>query len=146
MTKNRHKIRVSAKGFFFNLKGEVLLVEGKRPEKGEIYFCAPGGGVEEGESLKAALERELIEETGYRGVVGEIVFCQDYDNPDHSRNFEVFFIGTINENKRRVGEGDHKSKFISKEKFESTIFYPKGIDPFELRKKEGVGYKTYLHS
>ena len=141
---NRYKIRISAKGFFFNSKGEVLLIEGKQPEKGKTYYCAPGGGVEDGENLRVALKRELIEETGYSGIVGDIVFCQDHKHPDYCINFEVFFMGTIDESKRRAGEGDHKSKFVAQKEFENINLYPKEINPFELRKKEGTEYKTFL--
>ena len=141
---NKYKIRISVKGFFFNSKGEVLLIEGLRKEKGESYLCAPGGGVEDKESLEKALERELIEETGYTGGADKIVFCQDYQNPDMGRNFEIFMVGKIDEEVERVDSEDHKSKFITKEEFENIEFYPKGINPFLLQGKEGIEYGTYL--
>ncbi|HEV8147340.1 MAG TPA: NUDIX hydrolase [Bryobacteraceae bacterium] len=46
-------------------RGSILLVErGREPLKG--YWSLPGGLVEAGERLEAALERELLEETGLR--------------------------------------------------------------------------------
>src|SRR5260370_29429794 len=56
-------------------RGSILLVErGREPLKG--YWSLPGGLVEPGELLEAALEREMLEETGLR------VRC--------TRQFEVF--------------------------------------------------------
>ncbi len=143
---NRYKIRISAKGFFFNSKDEVLLVEGKRKDRGKVYYCAPGGGVEDGESMNSALERELVEETGYSGKTEKFVFCQDYFGPEKVRSLEVFFAGTIDESIEKKIEGDHKSRFISKEEFDNIEFYPERINPFELKGKEGIEYISYLNS
>jgi 8-oxo-dGTP pyrophosphatase MutT (NUDIX family) len=60
-----YKMRISAKAICFNNKGEVLLVKGKTLYEGKEFWCVPGGGVEEGESLFTAAEREVLEETGY---------------------------------------------------------------------------------
>ncbi len=38
------KYRISAKGFFFNNKNELLLVKGKTLYNGQEFWCAPGGG------------------------------------------------------------------------------------------------------
>lgn len=44
-----------------------------RVKDGRYYCVLPGGGVEEGESLRGACERELLEETGLRGRVGDLL-------------------------------------------------------------------------
>lgn len=49
---------------FHHQKDRVMTV---RNETGHYFL--PGGGMEEGESHLECLERELIEETGYRGVI-----------------------------------------------------------------------------
>lgn len=51
-------------GFIFSADGKVLLGHSK---KGGVYqdqLIVPGGGVEEGESKRDALRREMLEETG----------------------------------------------------------------------------------
>ena len=54
----------------------VLLVE-FQTEAG-IYFTLPGGGVEAGELLHRAVEREVFEETCARVDVGRLVLAWEY--------------------------------------------------------------------
>lgn len=48
---------------------EVILVKQFRPGSKRVLLELPGGSAEAGEDLTAAMERELLEETGYRGKV-----------------------------------------------------------------------------
>lgn len=52
-----------AAGVCINEKNEVLLVLQGPPEE-EKKWAVPAGGVEQGESLRACIEREFFEETG----------------------------------------------------------------------------------
>jgi len=139
-----YKIRLSSKGLFFNDQGELLLVKGRHPGSSgvEEYWSAPGGGVEEGESLKEAVEREFLEETGYHGQAAEIVFVQDYINYWNNRALEIFFIGRVLKKDKSV-TADHQSKFFPEDKFKKIVFFPEGINPFELKK--GVRYSEKLN-
>jgi ADP-ribose pyrophosphatase len=46
---------------------KVILVKQFRPGPAKILLGMPGGGVNSGEDIKIAIERELLEETGYKG-------------------------------------------------------------------------------
>jgi len=57
---------------------KVILAKQFRPGPNEIILELPGGGIEKGEILEPAMERELLEETGYRGsakLIAETFDC-----------------------------------------------------------------------
>ncbi len=51
------------------------------------YWCVPGGGVDDKESLTAALQREMIEETGIKPDVGNLLYIQQF-KPKHRSGLE----------------------------------------------------------
>jgi len=55
--------RVSLKCLIKNDDGELLLVK----EAGRDFWDLPGGGMDHGENIDAAIARELLEEVGYVG-------------------------------------------------------------------------------
>lgn len=54
------------------------------------FWCIPGGGLEEGESLHEGLHREMLEETGVTPNIGKLVFIQQYQ--ENEREFLEFFF------------------------------------------------------
>jgi len=54
------------------------------------YWCTPGGGLEDGESLHDGLMREMIEETGVAPVIGKLLLIQQYK--DEKREYLEFFF------------------------------------------------------
>ena len=50
------------------------------PQKG--YWTPPGGGVEKGESIEEAVEREVLEETNMRVLKQKLIGYQDVFEPD----------------------------------------------------------------
>lgn len=70
MTRPRPEVAVA--GIAFDPAGRVLLIErGRGSARGQ--WTVPGGRVEGGETLAAALRREMLEETGLEVQVGALV-------------------------------------------------------------------------
>ena len=66
-----------------NYKGNAFVKESE-------YWCTPGGGVDIGEPLIPALEREMIEETGIKPVVGNLLYIQQFEHKGWE-HLEFFF-------------------------------------------------------
>lgn len=63
---------------------------GDRTGKDHPYWCLPGGGVDVGEALLPALEREMIEETGIAPEIGNLLYIQQFTYND-TEQLEFFF-------------------------------------------------------
>lgn len=50
----------------------------------------PGGGIDQGESLETALDREMREETGIAPVIGNLLYIQQYVS-EGQEQLEFFF-------------------------------------------------------
>jgi ADP-ribose pyrophosphatase YjhB (NUDIX family) len=74
------RLRRSARLAVLNELGQILLFNYERSDRaGELAWCTPGGGLNEGESFEEAAKRELWEETGLRDVeLGPCVWTRDF--------------------------------------------------------------------
>ena len=55
-------------------------------------WCAPGGGVEAGQSLPDILRREVFEETGLTIEVGALALVNEFHDPDRGfHQVDLFF-------------------------------------------------------
>jgi len=83
MSESESSIRVAAKAVIID-DGQILLTRNLNPNDpdGE-FFLLPGGGQNYGETLKDCLRREVLEETGYSALVGDVLWVRDYLGANH---------------------------------------------------------------
>ncbi len=74
-------IRNSAKALI--LRDGKLLTTKNLSQFNEIYYLLPGGGVNHGETVVAALERECMEEAGVRVKVKNLRYVREYIADHH---------------------------------------------------------------
>lgn len=90
----QHTRRICVRGLIYK---DGKLFGQKLRNTGGDWWCTPGGGVDEMESLHAALTRELIEETGVKPVIGRLILIQQFatnDTTSHveKEQLEFFFL------------------------------------------------------
>jgi 8-oxo-dGTP diphosphatase len=72
-------------------EGRALIVQrGAEPRRGE--WTVPGGLVELGETLRAATEREVLEETGLVVKAGEVLDVFDSIHPDAEGRTQYHYV------------------------------------------------------
>ncbi|GAA6140641.1 NUDIX hydrolase [Hydrogenophaga sp. 5NK40-0174] len=86
------KHRISA-GALVEEHGRLLLVRHRRPKVYD-FWVAPGGGVKGTETLAAAAEREVREETGLSVVAQKLVYVEEFFNPE-TRYCKFWFVARL---------------------------------------------------
>jgi len=85
-------IRIRAAGILVR-DGQILLV--RHEKNGKSYWLIPGGGVDFGETVEAALIREYQEEVGLKIKVGKLVLVHDSIPPNrHRQVLNLYFLVT----------------------------------------------------
>ena len=82
--------RVTVRGII--IKDGKLFAQRLNNHDGSVrdYWCTPGGGLDDDESLHDGLTREMIEETGVTPVIGKLLYVQQYAD-DKREYLELFF-------------------------------------------------------
>lgn len=97
------RLRVRANGILMR-DDKILLVKINSPTTEQPFWMPPGGGVDYGEHLRKAVEREMLEETGLTVKAEELVLVSEYlKKPWHA--VEFYFICT-EENRLKAVLGD----------------------------------------
>ena len=73
--------------------GEMLFVQ--HAKRDHTYWLLPGGGVEVGETMREAAEREVLEETGHTTRVGQLLVVCEAIEPAERHLINVVFAGTV---------------------------------------------------
>lgn len=71
--------RVNVRGIIYK-NGKILAQQLTPDHLGNErnYWCTPGGGMDDLESLHQGLTREIIEETGIKPKIGKLLFIQQF--------------------------------------------------------------------
>lgn len=88
--------RIAARGIIVE-NGNLLCLRLK-PYKGQPndYWCVPGGGIDPGEPLVTAVEREITEELGVKPEVGNLLYIQQFAGASSGREDLEFFFHITN--------------------------------------------------
>jgi 8-oxo-dGTP diphosphatase len=80
------KFNVTARGLIIH-EGKLLICR-LRPT--DDFTCLPGGKLDIGETIEHTMHRELVEETGIKPVVGNLLFINQLIN-DTDHRIEFFY-------------------------------------------------------
>ena len=134
----------------------VLLVEFN--DENGLHYNLPGGGVEAGESLIQAVEREVFEETAVRVDVGQVAFIYEYAphlaqaryGPVHSLTtiFECSLQnGEVPQMPEKPDQNQTGVKWIPLNQLNQVVLYPNIRDQIIAysKHKQGVGLLEEQH-
>lgn len=136
--------RQAARALVLDPDDRVLLVRFVHPQSGEEFWTTPGGGLDPGESLGAALKRELREETGLLEFeLGPIVWTrrEEFEWADQMLNQseEIVLVRVPSFEPRPelsaeqlAAEGVHEVRWWSLAELEASdaVFYPTRLTHF----------------
>lgn len=105
-------------------KSELLIV--KRSSDDELYPSCwefPGGHVDDGETIKEALKRELYEEIGFDNDFEPIIthYSDDIDSENNIHNIEIDFIINVDKNNINIKLSDEHTEFKWVEKTNNLL-------------------------
>lgn len=141
------EIRIRAAGILIQ-DNRILLVQHEK--KGKKYWLAPGGGVDYGEKVDAAVRREFKEELNIEVETDDILWVADSIHPEGKRHILNIFIGCrfisgeySLGNDKRLNSFD----FFSADDLDKIVIFPAPLKN-ELKKiiSGGKGTAIYLNS
>lgn len=121
-TQNNSLFRVSLKSIILNDAGEVLVVK----ESGRDGWDMPGGGMEQGESIKEAIARELREEVSLTGdFTYQVIAVKDarYLPPHDLYQMRIIFRVVPNVFEFAPGDDGDEIAFMNPGEFKDSELY-----------------------
>ena len=126
-----HQPCVAVGAVVFN-NDRVLLVRRGQPPS-ENFWAIPGGKVKLGETLQAAAEREILEETGLRIKAREPVYTFDHLERDQTGNIRFHYVivdlmADYVDGEIRPGDDAAEARWISRPEIRQLQVSPVTLD------------------
>ncbi len=109
----------------------------KKKKEYSEYYCFPGGGLEEGETIEEGVIREIEEELGITVEIEKILFEEYYEKFNQREYFFLckyiegeFGTGTgpeYNNDPKYIDSGKYTPKLIEKNKIKDILVLPMDI-------------------
>ena len=123
--------RVAVRGSV--MADDRLLLVNAWPGNQSRLLCAPGGGVEPGQSLPENLIREIHEETGLTVEVGEVVLVNEFHAPSCTfHQIDIYFrceivAGQLDETWQDVDGVVHDRRFVTRDEMATLMVKPDSL-------------------
>ena len=95
---NENKTKIAARAIIIH-NNKLFVVK----HRGSTYWSLPGGKLDDNEDMKSALARELVEELGVEGKVGNLRFINEFRYGEHGA-YSLEFFFTIKNPEAFLGE------------------------------------------
>lgn len=120
----------------------ILMV--RHEKDGKSYWLLPGGGVDRGETLHDALQREFKEEVTLTVEPGELIGVSESIAPDHSRHMlQCMFTATVVEGEVALGVDERvvEARFVPADELAGLEVHP----PLNEELMDGIrnGFKSF---
>ncbi|PKF50450.1 NUDIX domain-containing protein [Enterovibrio nigricans] len=132
-----HPLRVSVRAVCYQ-DDSILLAE-HRDDRG-LWYILPGGGIKHNETMSEAFDRELLEETGGKATMGDVLFVREViadllDTtylPEHLHQIELFVEAKDFECISSPQSPDHNQigiVWMPLARLSELLFFPKTMVP-----------------
>ena len=140
---------ISAGVIILNDQDQILLVHHQVKDKFD-FWVPPGGRLEGNESIYDCARREVFEETGLQVELGQILYIQEFWEPDY--HFCKFFIlGKILDGKLSIANKDLDEdwlvdvRFFSQQELQELTVFPEVLkEEFWQDRKNETQITKYL--
>lgn len=121
--------------------GKVLLVSTKRGKPG--YLVPPGGGVEAGEGLVEAVEREVAEEAGLEVEAGPLLAWREFAQGE-VRVLELYMAARLRGEAEEDAGEQRRVIWVEVARLGGVKHFPEGLEELCRRAEEGNGGAVWL--